>query len=49
MRLLAEEEELVREGPRLINRQAVAQRGPVSGFLTAKFKSEFLPLSGLLG
>ena len=45
---LAEGKELVGESARLINRQGVTQRGPLGGFLAAKFESEFLPLSSLL-
>jgi len=46
---LAKEEELVRKGSRLIDRQAVPQRWPFGCLLAAQFASEFLPLSGLVG
>ena len=46
---LAKGEKAVGEGPCLVDREAVAQRGPLARFLAAEFKSEFPPLGGLLG
>src|ERR1035441_107494 len=46
---LAEGEKVVSKGPRLIDRQAVAQRGPFGRLPAAQFESEFLPLTGLVG
>jgi hypothetical protein len=49
LRRLAEEEEFVSKGSRLINRQAVTQRRPFGCLLAAQFESEFLPFRGLVG
>src|ERR1035437_6238696 len=49
VRRLADEEELVSERSRLINRQAVTERGPFGCLLAAQFEDEFLPFGGLVG
>ena len=47
--LLAKSEKAVGEGPCLVYREAVTQLRPLARFLAPEFKSEFPPLTRLLG